>query len=534
MKKRFVLLLITVLFLSTGLIWAGGKKEAAPAPAAETGKTADTAKPAEMKEGKYGGILRKAFFAPNALDPAFTTSITDEEICRFWGDFLVYVDEGLRPDAKRSLAEKWDVSADGLTWTFTIRKGIKFHKGQSLTSRDVKFTFDRLRDPKVGAATVAIYASITDIQAPDDNTVVFKLSQPTPDLLTNLGDYHAIILANGTTDFNSQNGTGAFIVQSYLPEDRMTLKRNPNYWRKDAEGNQLPFIDGIEYIFLAEPSAQVEALRGGQVDYLLYLPSEYVQTVKNDPNLEVYQKPSNTHYVIRMRSDRKPFSDVKVRQAFRAAIDRKAILAGAFEGLGVTGRDTPFGPAYADFYLDVPEIKRDIPKAKQLLAEAGYGAGFKITLTTQQASPVPAIATILKEQLAEAGVTVDIQLVPPDVYYGADNLWIEADFAITDWGARPTPQPYLDLAYTTGAKWNESHWNDPEVDKLASQAAKEIDRAKRADLYKQIQRIFIERGPILVPFFNNSLWGATKKLKGVVPTGYLGTALDLTQVYFEK
>jgi peptide/nickel transport system substrate-binding protein len=521
MKRSFLTILSVVLLFSVGLLWGGGGQEAKPAAGAGG--------------GLHGGVLRKAFFAPTNLDPAFLSSITDDEIGRFWGDFLVYVDENLRPDPSRSLAEKWSVGADGLSWTFNLRKGVKFHNGQELTSKDVKFTFDRLRDPKVGAATVALFAGITEILTPDAGTVVFKLKQPNPDLVTNLGDYHTLIVWNGTRDFATEHiGSGAFIIDSYLPEDRMILKRNPNYWRKDAKGNQLPYLDGIQYIFLAEASAQVEALRGGQVDYLLYLPSEYVKTVAADPNLVVYQKPSNTHYVVHMRSDRQPFGDVRVRQAFRAAIDRKAILDGAFQGLGVTGRDTPFGPAYADYYLNVPELPRDLSKAKKLLAEAGYASGLKVTLTTQQSSPVPAMATILKEQLAEAGVTVDIQLVPPDVYYGADNLWLEADFSITDWGARATPQPYLELAYTSGAQWNESHWADPEVDALSKQAAGEADRAKRAEIYKKVQRIFIERGPVLVPFFSNSLWGASRKLKGIVPTGYLGTAVDLAQVYFEK
>jgi peptide/nickel transport system substrate-binding protein len=521
-KRRVMLIVVAGVLLAGGFLWAGGTKEEAPkAPAA--------------KQGKYGGVLRKAFFAPTNLDPAFLASITDDEIARMWGDFLVYIDEELRPDAKRSLAEKWSVSADGLAWSFSLRKGVKFHNGQELSSKDVKFTFDRLRDPAVGAATVALFASINSIETPDNYTVLFKLNRPDPDLVTNLGDYHTTIQWNGTTDFATQHmGTGAFIIDTYLPEDRMVLKRNPSYWRKDSEGNQLPYLDGIEYIFLAEASAQVEALRGGQVDYLIYLPAEYVKTLEQDPNLVVYQKPSNTHYVAHMRSDRKPFSDVRVRQAFRAAIDRKAILDNAFEGLGVTGRDTPIGPAYADYYLDVPELPRDVAKAKRLLADAGYASGLKVTLTAQQASPVPAMATILKAQLAEAGVTVDIQLVPSDVYYGADNLWLEADFAITDWGARATPQPYLDLAYTTGAKWNESHWSDAELDQLSKQAAVESDRTKRAEIYKKIQRIFIDRGPILVPFFSNSLWGANKKVKGIVPTGYLGTAVDLAQVYLEK
>jgi peptide/nickel transport system substrate-binding protein len=314
----------------------------------------------------------------------------------------------------------------------------------------------------------------------------------------------------------------------------MVLKRNPNYWRKDADGNQLPYLDGIDFLFMGEPSAQVEALRGGQVDYLIYLPTEYVKPLSEDPNIVVYKKAANQHNVVHMRSDRKPFDDVRVRQAFRLAIDRKAILDSAAEGLGVTGRDTPIGPAYSDFYLDIPELPRDVEKAKQLLADAGYPDGLKVTLIAQQISPVPAMATVLKEQLAEAGVDVEIQLMPSDVYYGADNTWLEADFAITDWGARAAPQNYLDLAYTCKAKWNESHWCDKEVDDLSNQAASEGDRAKRAEIYKKIQQIMIDRGPVLVPFFSNSLWAASAKLKGIVPTGYLGTAVDLTRVYFEK
>jgi len=518
MKRKRVVFSTIAIFLTLGLLCIMGAADKATA----------------ASDSKYGGILRKAFFAPGSIDPAFSADITGGEIPRFWTDPLVNIDEKVSPDASRSLAHKWEVSDDGLTWALYLREGVLFHNGEKFTSKDVKFTFDRLRDPDVGAATVALYAGITEITTPDDYTVVFKLKASNPDFIVTLGDYHSPVVWHGIKDHNKEQiGTGAFMVESYLPEDRMTFKRNPNYWRKDADGNQLPYLDGIEYLFLAEPSAQVEALRGGQVDFLIYLPSEYVKTVESDPNLQVYQTPSNTHYVVHMRSDKKPFDDVRVRQAFHAAIDRESILMGAFEGLGVTGRDTPIGPAYADFYLDVPEMPRDLAKAKKLLADAGYADGMQITLVAQQLSPVPAIATILKAQLAEAGVTVDIQLVPSDVYYGADNLWLTTDFSITDWGARATPQTYLNLAYICKAAWPESHWCDPEHDKLAAAAAIETDRTKRAELFKQIQRIFMERGPVLVPFFSNNLWGASKKLKGIVPTGYLGTNVDLNVVYFE-
>jgi peptide/nickel transport system substrate-binding protein len=507
------------LMFCIGLIWAGGGGEGQAEP---------------PREGKYGGTLTRAYFAPGTLDPAFAGDITAGEICGLWGDYLAYVDEDLSIDQSRSLAERWDISADGLTWTFTLRRGVMFHNGEEMTSKDVKFTFDRLRDPDVGAAPSSLYANIADISATDTYTVVFTLKNKNPDFLFQLGEYQSIICWSGIKDFNTEHiFTGKFMFDTYLPEDRITFKRNPNYWRKDAEGNQLPYLDGIDYLFLSEPSAQVEALRGGQVDYLIYLPSEYVQTIEDDPNTAVYQKPSNLHYAIRMRSDRKPFDDVRVRQAFRAAVDRQEILDGAFEGLGVTGRDTPFGPGYGDYYLDVPEPKRDVAKAKRLLADAGYADGLTVTLTTQQSSAMPAMATIMKEQLAEAGVTVDIQLVPPDVYYGADNLWMEADFAMTDWGSRATPQSYLDLAYTCEAKWNESHFCDPELDELAAQAAVELDTAKRAKLYAEIQRIFMDRGPLIVAYFTNNIFGASSKLKGIKPTSFFPTHVDMAVVYFE-
>ena len=469
------------------------------------------------------------------MDPAFFSSISDEHIGRQYGDFLVFLDETNQPDKTRSLAENWAVDTTGKIWTFTLRQGVKFHDGKAFTSRDVKFTFDRLRDPKVGAATVGMYSNIVSIATPDDLTAVFTLKNPNPDFLKDFGDYHAIIEDADNKDFTKNfNGTGPFMVKSYIPEDRITFVKNPNYWMKDADGSQLPYLDGMEFIFLSDPSAQVEALRGGQVDYLIYLPTEAVPTLKENKDVVLYNAPSTATYVIHMRSDRKPASDVRVRQALKLATDRKAILDGAFGGLGVTGRDTPFGPGFGEFYLDAPEPVRDVAKAKQLLAEAGYPNGLKITLVVQDMSPVPAMATIWREQLAEAGVTVDIQLVPSDVYYGADNMWLTVDFAITDWGARAYPQPLLDLGYTSTAQWNESHWKDPEIDKLAAEAAKEMDPAKRVQLYQQIQQIFIDRGPIIVPFFTDNLWAASAKLQGLKPTSGQATALDLRTVYFVK
>jgi len=165
MKKKTALFSTIAIVLALGLMGMIG--------------TADKA----AATGKYGGTLTKAFFAPGTLDPAFAADITGGEIPRFWADPLVNIDEEVNPDPGRSLAYKWEFSDDGLVWTFHLRKGVQFHNGEKFTSKDVKFTFDRLRDPKVGAATVPVYAGITDITTPDDYTVVFKLKEENPDFI---------------------------------------------------------------------------------------------------------------------------------------------------------------------------------------------------------------------------------------------------------------------------------------------------------------------------------------------------------------
>jgi peptide/nickel transport system substrate-binding protein len=261
----------------------------------------------------------------------------------------------------------------------------------------------------------------------------------------------------------------------------------------------------------------------------MFLPAEAVPALEADPNIDVYRKASNFSYVLRMRSDEgRPAHDNRVRQALKAGTDRKAMLEGAVGGLGVVGRDTPIGPAFGEFFLNVPEFEVDIERAKELLAEAGFADGLDITIHTQQDSPVPAMATIWREQMAEIGVNVDIQLVPTEIYYS--DLWMDVDFGFTDWGPRPYPQPYLDLAYITGAPWNESHWSNPRLDELAAQAASEMDHAARVQLYHQIQEIFIEEGPIILPFFLDNLYATRSNVGGVVPN--FGMSLDLRYFYF--
>jgi peptide/nickel transport system substrate-binding protein len=190
-----------------------------------------------------------------------------------------------------------------------------------------------------------------------------------------------------------------------------------------------------------------------------------------------------------------------VIEALKLATDREAIFNLIVQGYGSIGRDSPIGPLYSQYYSeDTPLPVRDVEKARQLLTEAGYGDGLNLELHTPDTGNRPNLAVVLKDQWAEAGINTEVVVEPESVYYG-DNGWLEVDLGITGWGSRPYPQFYLDTMLTCGAKWNESHFCDQELDQLIQKAGTTMDEEARVQAYLDIQRILIERGPIIIPYF---------------------------------
>ena len=464
---------------------------------------------------QMGGVLSVATEPATNRDPAFASARADILINQQVYDWLVEV--GDNSQLLPGLATAWD-STDGKTWTFTLRSDVKFSNGTPFTADDVVYTFNRLRDAKVGSPLVSLLANVTAVTAVDSTHVQFTLKNANPELPSDTADYHAAILSKAVTEPATQwIGTGAFTIASYAAEDRAVLKKNPTYWNKDAKGQQLPYLDEVDFIFSPDLAGQVSSLQGGQVQFVAGLTSELVATIKTDPKLQVITGPSSAfHYVIHMRSDAgHPAADVRVRQALQLGTDHQGLIDQVRPGLAVVGNGTPVGPAYGDYYLDQPPAF-DILKAKNLLADAGLTNGLTITLYAQNALEVPAIATVWQQQMKAIGVTVNIQTEPADVYYGdGDTSWLKADFGITEWGARATPNTYFNSAYVTGAAYNESHWSDSEFDALVTQINSELDRTKRIALYKKAQQIMLDRGPVIVPFFETAAAGASAKLAGV-------------------
>lgn len=442
-----------------------------------------------------GDALRVALEPPVQLDPAFASSDAEIAVLNNVYDYLVDIDAD--NEIVPRLASDWSVSEDGLEYTFRLVEGVTFHDGSPLRAEDVVWTFDRLRDPALELPTSDLYANIDGIEASGEHEVTFSLEQTNPFFLYDLSDNHAFVLKAGTEDPGTGfNGTGPFVVEDYRAGTRMSLSANEQYF---IEGK--PGVDTLELIFFGDQVAAVDALRGAQVDLVMRMPTPLFQTLQSLPGIEAVSVATNAFDLVRLRADRGPGSDPRVQQALKLATDREAIVEAVTFGLGAPGKHSPIGPLYGAYFAEDLELPEPDPEqARELLAEAGFEQGLELQLHTPDTGDRPTLAVVLKEQWAKAGIDVDVVVQPESVYYGEDG-WLEVDLGITGWGSRPVPQFYLDVMLACGAKWNEAHWCDDEVDQLIELAGTTLDEEERVDAYHQIQQILVERGPVIVPYF---------------------------------
>ena len=304
---------------------------------------------------------------------------------------------------EKRLAEEVTPSADASKWTVKLRQGLEFHDGKTVTADDVVFSFLRIIDPKApktGAASLALLKS-SGIRKVDDLTVEFTLTQPNAVFAEALGYYINCILPVGF-DPKKPIGTGPFKLTSFLPGQQIVFAPFPNYY------GQVPWVDELTIIEFADTTARVNALLGGTVDVISDLPSAQVPVVQGNASLRVLDAKTGAWQPITMRIDQKPFSDVRVRQAFKLIPDRQAMIEQAYAGFGAIGNDmySPFDPGYPK---DLPQRVQDYAQAKSLLKAAGYDK-LAVTLNTSNAvgSGAVAAAQVFAEQAKGAGVTVTV------------------------------------------------------------------------------------------------------------------------------
>jgi peptide/nickel transport system substrate-binding protein len=431
------------------------------------------------------------------MDPAFNN--TDDDA---YHQFAVYnrlmtFDRNMQ--LQPELAESWSASPDGKTWTFNLRKGVKFHDGKDFTAKDVVYTFQRIIDPATGSpgASTLSFLKPDAIKAVDDHTVTFTTDTPIailPELIT---VKYTQIVPDGVKKEDLKlhgNGTGPFMQQTFTPtETKRVLVANPNYWKPG-----LPKAKCLEISVMTEEVSRTAALQSGAVDLILVTSAASVPQLKADPNIKLLVSPSGTYYDFVLWGDQKPFDDIRVRQAMKAVVDRQAMVDTVLLGFGEAGNDNPVPPSWPAAYTHEP-AKRDVEKAKQLLADAGYKNGIDVDLYTGEGSPgLVKMAEAYQQMAADAGIRINLIQNPADSYW--DTIWNKKPFFQAAWSAR---SPAQSLAYTfaSDSSNNESRWKRPEYDAILKQAREELDEKKRAELYNKAQAMLTAEGSVIIPFF---------------------------------
>ena len=401
------------------------------------------------------------------------------------------------------LAESFEEAPDGLTYTFKMRPGVKFHNGATMTAADAKYSFERCKDPATGAVNFEVFNNVASMEMPDEMTLVIKMSQINAPFLSRLAENGAgVIMPKDSGDIQSTTpiGAGPFKFVSYEAGNAVTLARFDEYWDGPA------FLDGVVAREITEPTVRLTGLRTGELHMINDIPPDRMEEIKSDSKFQtVSWFPLNFDF-INMNNDFEPFKDARVRRAFDMVIDKELLLQGALWGQGkITASPSyPTSSAYNTALVNRPQ---DIAGAKALLAEAGYGPGdLKIVFkaTTNYPYHIEA-AQIMVEWFREAGVELTIeQLTWAD---WLSQVWTDKDFEMSMmnfFGLWESDFLYYSLYHSTGG-FNYRHINDPVIDELVTRARVTVDGAARADIYKQVQqRVFDEALDVVIWFRNGS------------------------------
>ncbi len=477
---------------------------------------------------KRGGIARVGVNVPTAApDPVLMADEGGIVTVEMAGEYLCTPDPSwiLRP----VLAQSWK-STNPKTWTFTLRRGVRFHNGQLMTADDVVATFNRLTNPKVGSAALSAFQGILEpghIEKVSEYVVTFHLSAPFVDFpyLLSPFNYNAVILPRNYeigSFMRGKSGTGAFRVTSYTPDQGATFAKNPHYWAKG-----LPYLDGIKLSYYQDTSTGVLDMQGGQYDYLPSITYGSGQELFSNPNVVIQRHASSGYRTIQMRTDMAPFNNVYLRRAVADALDRKGMIKALLGGYATLGNDHYFAPVFPVSALavkDVPQRSLNIAQAKKDLAQGGQPNGFAVTLTTEQYQEIPDLAVVIQQNLKAVGIDVTLNVETQTAYYGSgsNQPWLSTPFGITDWGARGVPSQGITPAYTCSGPWNSAHWCDPTYDALLTQLNGTLDETTRETIALKMARIQHDAVPDGIAYWLDDLQAHGKNVHiGYAPSNYV-------------
>ncbi len=462
------------------------------------------------------------------LAPAVQRLITFDS-----GPDIGYTAQVLKPE----LATDWTISDDLLTYTFNLRQGVMWHDiapvgGREFTSADVKATFDAIL---AEGHQAALLENVTSVETPDDSTVVLNLSAPFAPLLNNMASHFMWILPQeafeeGYDRTNTVIGTGPFILDEREVDVRTTYVRNPNYWDVDENGNQLPYLDGMELLVINDTQQVVAAFKAGEIDLMANaVPVEVREQLMGDYPEAFYGEWIDAGMgQIGVNMDREPFDDIRVRQAISLAIDRDT-MGETIRGGGTVPSNV--APALADYVLPEEERREylyyDPERARELLAEAGFPDGFDATLiaTDRYGANYTAQTEWVVEDLKAIGINVTLDMLDYATYFG--SRWPDVEYDLQFGPQTPflEPDEWLRLQMRTDGARNWYNLSDPELDVLIDEQLSIVDADERAEKIREIQRYALENVLNPIPVWTYfSQWSYAPEVQNFYRHGSYGFA----------
>jgi peptide/nickel transport system substrate-binding protein len=457
--------------------------------------------------------LRIALMAdPPKLDPHQSTAAVDRQVFQSLFDKLVDLDKDLK--IVPMLAEKWTVSDDGMTYSFTLRQGVKFHDGTDFNADAVVYNFERVQDPKLASPRKSEISLVDKVTAVDANTVKITMKKPFAGFLAVLTDRAGMMVsptaakATGVDFLNNPVGTGPFKFKERIKGDSITLVKNEAYWMKG-----LPLASTVIYKAITDENVKLVNLQSGQLDIIDTVPAKQVPALKTDSRVKVMISPGLNFQGLWLNTTKAPLNNKKLRQAISYAIDRDALVKVVFGEVAV--------PSYSPFAPGTPAndtsltIKRDLEKAKTLVTESGVA---KPTFSVKIApSPVgQQIAQVIQNMLGEAGITMNIE--QEEFGQILDKLGKKSyDAAQVGWSGRPDPDGNIYAFLYTGTSNNYAGFTNPQVDKMLDDARVPSDMAKRKAIYNEVMKIAADEVPYVYLWHPMEIKALGPTVQGFVP-----------------
>ncbi|MBV9608378.1 MAG: ABC transporter substrate-binding protein [Acidobacteria bacterium] len=453
--------------------------------------------------------------SPANLDPRVGTDAQSERIGKLIFDALLRRDEhfNLQP----ALAESWDIP-DPLTYVFHLRQGVKFSDGRPLTSRDVKWTMDTIRNGSIITPKASTFRFVQAVEARDEYTVVFHLSEPYATLLWNLSDGAIGIVPFGSgADFNRQPvGSGPFRLVSMAQDKQVVLERNPNYWGEAAH------VPRLRFAVVPDTTTRALELRKGSADVEINaLTADMVATIEQRHQLAVERAPGTIYAYLAFNLRDPLLKDVRVRQALAYAIDRRPIIHYLWRDMARPAASV-LPPQHWAYDANVQTYDYDPARARQILDAAGYaaknGVRFHLTMKTSTEESTRLLAMALQQQLRDVGIALEVRTFEFATFYSDVQKGAFQLYSLRWIGGNEDPDIFEHVFYSTSTpprRANRSYYANPRVDQLIDEARRTVDEQRRKELYGEIQEVIAKDLPYINLWYFDNVAVHTARVKNI-------------------